>query len=210
MTPEGQARAKARGPRVTEPSRFEHFTLYDRCITRGLIGSILPVIYGNSLDITQGPGVVAIRNEMIHETRVVPLDNVARPVAAIRNYMGTSRGRWDGNILVVETTNFTDQTAIGINGSGNAHSDALRVTERFIPVDRKTVRWEVTVDDPKTWAASMDVRSAADEGRLAGRGRIRLSRGQLRHPQHADRRRRQAELGSRKQDSGIIPTALFF
>jgi len=151
LTAEGQRRLKARAPRVAEPSRFEHFTLYDRCITRGLIGSVLPVIYGNSLDITQGPGVVAIRNEMIHETRVVPLDGRPRPDASIRNYMGVSRGRWEGNVLVVETTNFTDQTAIGINGSGNAHSEAMRLTERFIPVDSKTVRWEVTVDDPTTW-----------------------------------------------------------
>jgi hypothetical protein len=151
LTAEGQRRLKTRAPRVTEPTRFEQFTLYDRCITRGLIGSILPVIYGNSLDITQGPGVVAIRNEMIHETRVIPLDDRPRPPASIQNYMGFSRGRWEGNILVVETTNFTEQTQIGINGSGNSHSAAMRVTERYIPVDGKTVRWEVTVEDPQTW-----------------------------------------------------------
>jgi len=151
LTADGQRRQKARAPRVTEPQRFEQFTLYDRCITRGLIGSILPVIYGNSLDITQGPGVVAIRNEMIHETRVIPLDDRPRPATSMRNYMGVSRGRWDGNILVVETTNFTEETQIGINGSGNAHSAEMRITERFIPVDGKTVRWEVTVDDPQTW-----------------------------------------------------------
>jgi hypothetical protein len=151
LTADGQRRLKARAPRVTEPSRFEQFTLYDRCITRGLIGSILPVIYGNSLDITQGPGVVAIRNEMIHETRVIPLDGRPRPDASIRNYMGVSRGRWEGTILVVETTNFTDLTQIGINGSGNVHSAAMKVTERFIPVDGKTMRWEVTVDDPQTY-----------------------------------------------------------
>jgi hypothetical protein len=155
LTPEGQQRmATLRKTRVFEPSRWEHFSLYDRCITRGLIGSILPVIYGNSLDITQGPGHVVIRNEMIHEARVIPLDSRPRPADTIRSYMGVSRGRWEGTTLVVETTNFTDRTQIGINGNGNTHSDALRVTERFIPTDAKTVRWEVTVEDPKTWTRS--------------------------------------------------------
>jgi hypothetical protein len=152
LTPEGQKRTQAaRAARVFEPSRFEHFTLYDRCITRGLIGSILPVIYGNSLDITQGPDHVVIRNEMIHEARVIPLDGRPRPADAVRSYMGVSRGRWEGNVLVVETTNFTDRTQIGVNGNGNPHSEALRITERFMPVGARTVRWEVTVEDPKTW-----------------------------------------------------------
>jgi hypothetical protein len=152
LTPEGQKRLQAaRTARVPEPSRWEHFTLYDRCITRGLIGSTLPVIYGNSLDIVQSPDVVVIRNEMIHENRVIPLDGRPRPDASVRSYMGVPRGRWEGNVLVVQTTNFTDRTQIGVNGNGNPHSDALTITERYIPVDRETLRWEVTVDDPKTW-----------------------------------------------------------
>jgi hypothetical protein len=152
MTPEGQARLKAaRSSRVPNPTRFEHFTLYDRCITRGLIGSVLPVIYGNSMDITQGPNHVVIRNEMIHESRVIPLDGSPRPGPEVRSYLGIPRGRWEGNVLVVETTNFTERTQIGVNGNGNPHSDALTVTERFIPVDGKTIHWEVTVNDPKTW-----------------------------------------------------------
>jgi hypothetical protein len=65
--------------------------------------------------------------------------------------MGVSRGRWEGNVLVVETTNFTDRTQIGINGNGLPNSDALTLTERFIPVGGDSVRWEVTVTDPKTW-----------------------------------------------------------
>ena len=152
LTPEGQKRVQAaRGARPAQQTRFEHFGLYDRCITRGLIGSVFPVIYGNSLDITQSPGYVVIRNEMIHENRVIPLDDRPRPSAAIKNYMGVSRGHWEGTTLVVETTNFTDRTQIGINGSGNPHSDALKLTERYIPENRKTVRWQVTVDDPNTW-----------------------------------------------------------
>jgi hypothetical protein len=152
MTPEGQKRLAAyRAARVPDPKRFEDFNLYDRCITRGLIGSTLPVIYGNSADIVQGPDHVVIRHEMIHEARVVPLTPKPRVASAIRQYMGDARGRWEGNVLVVETTNFTDRTAIGVNGNGQPHSDALKITERFIPVDANTLRWEVTVDDPQTW-----------------------------------------------------------
>ena len=152
MTPEGQKRLEAaRAARVPEPKRFADLNLYDRCITRGLIGSVLPVIYGNSADIVQAPGYVAIRNEMIHEARIVPLDGRPAPPPAIRSYLGASRGRWEGTTLVIETTNFTDRTQIGVNGNGQPHSDALKVTERYTPIDASTLRWEVTVDDPKTW-----------------------------------------------------------
>jgi hypothetical protein len=112
---------------------------------------MLPVIYGNSLDITQSPDHVVIRNEMIHEARIIPLDNRPRPGPAVTSYMGISRGHWEGHMLVVETTNFTASTQIGVNGNGNPHSEALKITERFIPVSAKTLRWQVTVEDPKTW-----------------------------------------------------------
>ena len=152
MTAEGQKRFEAaRAARVPEPRRFDQFTLYDRCITRGLIGSMLPVIYGNSADIVQAPDFVAIRNEMIHEARIIPLDGRPRPGEHVRQYLGVSRGRWEGTTLVVETTNFTNRTQIGVNGNGQPHSEALRVTERYTPIDASTLRWEVTVEDPKTW-----------------------------------------------------------
>jgi hypothetical protein len=152
MTAEGQKRADtARAARRPEPRRFEEFTLYDRCITRGVIGSMLPVIYGNSAEIVQGPDFVAVRNEMIHETRIVPLGDQARPGPGVKSYMGVSRGRFEGNVLVVDTTNFTDRTQVGVNGNGLPTSDALRLTERFIPVSADVLRWEVTVNDPKTW-----------------------------------------------------------
>jgi hypothetical protein len=130
---------------------YEERTLYDRCITRGLTGSMLPVIYGNSFQFVQGPGWVAIREEMIHEARVIPLDGRPHASPKIRSYMGDARGHWDGTTLVVETTNFTDRTAVGINGNGNPHSEQLRLTERFKPLDARTLEWSVTVDDPKTW-----------------------------------------------------------
>ena len=102
--PEAQKRQTARiaARRGRGPAdSYEDRSLYDRCITRGLPGSMTPAIYGNAYDITQGPGFVAIRYEMIHETRIIPLDGRPAPPSSIRSYMGEPRGRWDGNTLVV-------------------------------------------------------------------------------------------------------------
>jgi hypothetical protein len=121
-------------------------SLYDRCITRGVPGSMMPAIYGNAYDITQAPGVVAIRYEMIHETRVIPLDDSARPGKTIASYIGAARGRWDGNTLVVETKNFNDRGAYR-----NANPDSFVLVERFTPVAPNKVQWSVTINDPATW-----------------------------------------------------------
>ena len=134
-------------------------SLYDRCVTRGIAGSILPVIYNNGNEIVQGPGWVAIRNEMIHETRVVPLDGRPHPGPAIKTWMGTSRGRWDGPTLVVETKNFDPRTSgIGVNGGGARISDALVVTERFTRVAGDQIDYEMHVSDPKTWTRPWTIR----------------------------------------------------
>src|SRR5688572_8066360 len=140
LTPEAQQRNQAamaarkesrRGPADSYTDR----SLYDRCITRGIAGSFLPVIYNNGNEIVQGPGWVALRNEMIHETRVVPLDGRPKLGDGITQWMGDSRGRWEGNTLVVETTNFNDRTAgIGVNGGGGSHTTSLTVTERITRV----------------------------------------------------------------------------
>jgi hypothetical protein len=138
-------------------------SLYDRCITRGLPGSMMPAIYGNSYEITQSPGFVAIRYEMIHEARLIPVDPSAsgspraqstndgreRLSPAIRLYMGDAHGRWDGNTLVVETTNFTDRTHMGYNFRYN--SEKYTLTERFTPVSPTRLQWQVTIADPDTW-----------------------------------------------------------
>jgi hypothetical protein len=127
-------------------------SLYDRCITRGIAGSILPIIYNNGNEIVQGPGWVAIRNEMIHETRVVPLDGRPHPDASIRLWMGDSRGDWEGDTLVVETTNFDPRTSgIAVNGGGARISDALKITERLTRVGADLLSYEMKVEDPKTW-----------------------------------------------------------
>jgi hypothetical protein len=144
-TPQARQRAAAQRRRTAADSPSD-FNLYDRCITRGLPGSMMPAIYGNSYEILQGPGFVAILYEMIHETRVIPLDGRPHADGAIRQYMGDARGRWEGNTLVVETVNFKDQAAFR-----NANGGTLRITERFTAIGPNTIKWAVTIDDPATW-----------------------------------------------------------
>jgi hypothetical protein len=136
---------------------YEDRSLYDRCITRGVLGSILPVIYNNGNEIVQAPGIVAIRNEMIHETRIVPLDGRPHLSSAFHQYMGDSRGHWEGNTLVVETTNLTDRTGAGGNGGANLHSKAARLVEKFTRSGPDTLRYEVTIDDPQTWTRPWEI-----------------------------------------------------
>jgi hypothetical protein len=97
-----------------------------------------------------------IRHEMIHESRVIQLDGRPHAGPGIRMYMGDSRGRWDGDTLVVETTNFTDRVAIGSNGAGypgdpGYHTAGLRLVERFTRTGANTLEYRATVDDPQTW-----------------------------------------------------------
>ena len=156
-----QAEARVRRDRLQgrEADTYLDRSLYDRCITRGVIGSILPVIYNNGNEIVQGPGFVAIRNEMIHETRVVPLDGRPHPSPEIKTWMGISRGRWDGDTLVVETRNFDPRTSgIAVNGGGARISDALVVTERFTRVGGDQIDYEMHVSDPKTWTRAWTMR----------------------------------------------------
>jgi hypothetical protein len=131
---------------------FEDFTLYDRCITRGIVGSVLRVIYGNGNRIVQSPGVVAFSYEMIHDTRLIYTDGRPHIGQSIRQYLGDSRARWDGDVLVVETTNLTDKTSIGGNGNGLRHSDKMRITEQFKRVADDVIQYQFTVDDPVTYA----------------------------------------------------------
>jgi hypothetical protein len=130
---------------------FEDFTLYDRCITRGIVGSVLRVIYGNGNRIVQGPGMVAFSYEMIHDTRVFYTDGRPHISPAIRQYLGNSRARWEGDELVVVTTNLTDKTSIGGNGNGLRHSDKMVITERFKRVADDVLQYQFTVDDPVTY-----------------------------------------------------------
>jgi hypothetical protein len=136
-----QEARKGRGPADSYTDRG----LYDRCITRGIPGSMMPAIYGNSYEIMQSPEAVTITYEMVHDTRVIPLDGRPHVSAAIRQYLGDARGHWEGDTLVVETTNFTDKTPY--RGS----SKDLTLVERFTPLGPDTLEWSVTFDDPHTW-----------------------------------------------------------
>jgi len=139
-----------------EADSYDDLNIYYRCISRGLLGSVIPVVYNNGNQIVQGPGYVAFRNEMIHESRVIPLDGRPHVSPKIKMVMGDSRGHWEGNDLVVETTNFTDKDAIGSNGAGypgdpGYHSDQLKVIERLTRTSDKTMDYRITVVDEKTW-----------------------------------------------------------
>jgi hypothetical protein len=154
LTPEAQRRAAGRDTGSFGNGPFngpEDLTNFDRCISRSVIGSFIARPYGNGLQIVQTPGFIAIRHEMIHDTRIIPLDNRPHLGSSIRQYMGDSRGRWEGNVLVVETSNLTDKTSIGLNGNGLRHSDAMRLVERFTRVNADTIQYEVTIEDPKTY-----------------------------------------------------------
>src|SRR6266853_4869959 len=153
LTPDAQARDTARTLARQTSGRgpadsYEDRSLYDRCLTRGFPTSGMPTIYGNSSRIVQGPGYVAIQYEMIHETRIIPIDKEPRAHVgrAIQLDMGDPRGHWEGDTLVVETSNFRARSAYR-----TANPDTLRFIERFARVAPDKVRWSVTVEDPKTW-----------------------------------------------------------
>ena len=157
VTSAAAARRKAEAGVGTFGSRpldsFEDFSLYDRCITRG-IGGINPVLYGNGLIIAQTPNEVVISYEMIHDTRIIPIDGRAKTVGpGMKLWMGDARGRWEGETLVVETTNFTDRTSIA-----GLHSDKLKLTERFTRIDPEMIDYRITVEDPETWARPFTLR----------------------------------------------------
>ena len=150
LTSDGQKRASARSGRYRgRPAGPEDMVTWDRCITRGVPGSMIPINYNNNYQFFQTPNSVVIAYEMIHDARIIPVDGRPHVSAGIRQWLGDPRGRWEGNSLVVETTNFTDKTRV-IYGDGD-HSEQLRLTERFTPVDADTMRYEFTVDDPATW-----------------------------------------------------------
>jgi len=154
LTPAAQKAAAARTAAAAarrasghgDADSWEDRSLYDRCITRGIPGSMTPAIYGNAYDITQGPGIVAIRYEMVHETRVIPLDDRARPAKTMTSYMGEPRGHFEGNTLVVETKNFNDRGAYR-----NANPETYTLIERFTPIGPNKIQWSVTINDPSTW-----------------------------------------------------------
>jgi hypothetical protein len=146
LTPDAQAK-RASAPRGTYGNGPldgpEDFTFYDRCISLGAVGSLTPKIYGNAHRIVQAPGLVAIMDEMIHETRVIPLDGRPHPGKNLLTYRGDSRGHWEGDTLVVETTNF--------NGKLNYSGLGSTLVERFSRPESTLLLYEAIIDDPTTY-----------------------------------------------------------
>ena len=127
---------------------YEDLGLYDRCITRGIPSSMMPAGYGSYYELIQGKDFVALRYEMIHEHRVVPIERGERRPHIGKNLhldLGDARGWYEGNSLVIETTNFTERSAY------RGATENLKMTERFTPVAPRVVEWRVTFDDPHTW-----------------------------------------------------------
>jgi hypothetical protein len=149
MNAEGRTRAEQRAEARKQMGQFDSAQsrgLSERCIYWALEGPpLLPTGYNSNLQIVQSPGEAVIIPEMMPVARIIPVDGRPRVGPAIRYLRGDSRGRWDGDTLVVETTNFTDKTA------WRGSSETLKVTERFTMVDRDTIRYQFTVEDPATW-----------------------------------------------------------
>ena len=123
----------------------EDLNLFDRCITRGLPTTWYPSQYSNGFQIVQSEDHVALLYERLHEARIIPLDGRPHLDPSARRWMGDSRGRWEGQTLVVEVTNFNDQRTFMKSGR------TLRLTERYTRVDSDTLTVSVTIDDPTTW-----------------------------------------------------------
>jgi len=127
-------------------------SLWDRCVAVGLPFVMFPTGYNNNVRIIQAPGYVVITHEMIHDARVVPMDGRPHLSPAIRQYMGDSRGHWDGNTLVVDVTNFHPAiTTYHPTASFRGHGATLHLIERYTRTARDEMRYEVTVDDPGTF-----------------------------------------------------------
>jgi hypothetical protein len=156
LVPLSPEREKARTARAAANARFNaglpdsyrDMSLPVRCIIRTDLPPYLPTIYNNDFQIFQSPGYVVIAPEMIHSARIIPLDGRPHIHKNLKQWLGDSRGHWEGNTLVVETTNFrSDDGAV----YQNADPETFRITERFSRVDAKTINYEFRVEDPKTW-----------------------------------------------------------
>jgi hypothetical protein len=149
LTPAGAARASRRVRSSFVGGPFdgpEDLNFLERCITKGVPGAMLPSMYSNNYEIVQAPGLVAIRYELLHEQRLIPLDGRPHVGSKIRQYLGDSRGHFEGTTLVVETTNFKQTSAYR-----NADASTLRVVERFTPRSRDILEWTATIEDANTW-----------------------------------------------------------
>ncbi|MCH7816174.1 MAG: hypothetical protein IIC60_06350 [Proteobacteria bacterium] len=138
------ARARAREGRGPADSWLDR-SLTERCITWGIPNGMLPQAYNNNIQILQTPSAVLILNEMVHDIRIVPIDGRPHIPENIRQWHGDPRGHWEGDTLVVESTNFSGKTNF------RRASENLRLVERFTRTGSNTLQYEFTVEDSTTW-----------------------------------------------------------
>ena len=139
-----------------DPNSIERYGPWERCITRGVPGSMWPGAYNNGHQIVQTPGYVVLHSEMIHEARVIPLDRRPGLGPLARSWDGDSRGHWEGDTLVIDTTNFNGRGWSATNAAagvlrGIPQSQAAHVVERLTRVDENTIQYEATIDDPEVF-----------------------------------------------------------
>ena len=135
---------------------YEFMSVWDRCITRGVPGSMFPAGYNNAYQIVQTPGYVVIAHEMIHDARIIPIVPSLPLAPEVQLWMGDSRGRWEGDTLVIETSHFNNKGWITTSAAsgrikGIPHTDQLKLTERLTRVAKDTIRYSVTIEDPEIY-----------------------------------------------------------
>ena len=193
-----EAEAARRNNLTHEGDSYEFMSVWDRCITRGVPGGMFPAGYNNAYQIVQAPGYVVIHYEMIHEPRIIPIDGSAHLPSRVRSWNGDSRGRWEGNTLVVDTTNFNGKGWIATSAAagrikGIPQTESLHVVERFTPTDANTITYEATIEDPamftRPWTVSIPLHRdssyriyeyACHEGNRAVEGVLRGARAEQR------------------------------
>jgi hypothetical protein len=158
LTPEAERR---RDFNLNNYDSFESMSPWDRCITRGP-ASLVPAAYNNGYEIVQTPKSVVIMTEMIHEARVIPTDGSPHADSRIRSWAGDSRGHWEGETLVVDTTNFNGKGWITTHvGTGRVrgvpYSEDLHIVERFTRTDANTIHYEITIEDPSMYRSPWTV-----------------------------------------------------
>lgn len=196
MTPEGARRAAQMKSSWTEEhwDWVDDFNTFDRCITRGMPSSMLPGVYNSGIEVYQAPGIVAIRLEMIHETRIIHLGEARLPPAAVKGWLGYSQGHWEGDALVIETRNFIPDVPLGNVGANPRpvpNSEAMVMKERLTPTGPDTIRYEAWIEDPVVLTAPFKLdfpwrrnsgyeifEYACHEGNVQLRGFITSSRAQ--------------------------------
>jgi hypothetical protein len=149
VTEEGKKRAadraEARRKQGAQYDQVQNIPIGSRCVYMNGAPPMMPPAYNPAYQIIQSPGYVTILTEMLHETRVVPTDGRPHAPANVRSWLGDSKGHWEGDTLVIETTNFNDKMAF------RGASENMKVTERFTRTSDDAIHYEFTVDDPSTW-----------------------------------------------------------